>query len=291
VAVSGDVAAVVNTNDNSLDVFDAADGGTWVRRCPPATPGCTRSVQFDANTSPLYAAFDDANQAIYVSLQGNTQAAGPTGNAVARVALVDLTFETIDLSADGGIDLKSDGGTQSRPNGVAVGNGQVYVALANLAGFTAQGPGLVAVLDVLPDAGAMLHNPSTVALGEGCVNAGAVLLAGTTLYVACGPQYDPSSFAVVAPGALAAVNTATLAPAFAPQVLSCPADAGSCTPGGASRMAIAGGKLYLGDSADGRLFVADPTTGVFSRGAANALSICPAASGGFANISDVAARP
>ena len=208
-------------------------------------------------------------------------------------------MQTTDLTT---FDLQAppDAGTAPRPYGVVVNNGRVYVAFANLAGFSATGPGLVAVLDITTDGGAAV--PHTFADGgvlqpvapdaARCLNAGALLLAGTTLYVACGPHYD-ANFAIDVPGAVGALDISGDVPQpLWTTPLGCPADAGAdCAPGAASRMAIAGGKLYVGDFGNGRLFILDPTSGALTAGPANALNLCLAPDGGFQEISDVAARP
>jgi len=286
VAIDGDTAAVTNGQANSLDVLTAAGPG-WSRRCPGSAT-CQASVQFGANTSPEYAAFSD--DSIYVTLAGNTFVSGPTGNQLARVSRADLSVQLTDLS---GLDLQSDGGTQPRPAGVAVQGNTAYVALQNLAGYTAGAPGLVEVLDLPADGGAATLHGQPVALGEGCVNAGALLLSGSTLYVACGPTYDPTTFAVATPGALGALDLSQdpPAPLFAPVPFTCPPGSTDCLPGGATRMALADGKLFIGDSSNGRVFVADPATGALSRGPDDALSVCLAPDGGFDYISDLVARP
>ena len=296
-AISNQVAAVTNGTDNSLDVLDAVGPG-WERRCD-AGSGCTASVHFDANTSPEYAAFDGTT-AIYVSLQGNTNVAAPTGNQLARVGLSDLMVQTVDLTP---LDLQApDAGTEPRPNGVAVSNGKVYVALANLNGYSPDGPGLVATLDILPDGGApVFHTFADGGIEQPvapdpvhCINAGALMLAGNTLYLACGPRFQATApYGIEFPGAVAALDISQDPPApLWTTPTACPADAGSgCSPGAPTRMALVGGKIYAGDVSNGRLFVLDATSGALLNGPANALDLCVVGDGGFQEISDVAARP
>lgn len=287
VAISGNQAAVTNSSDGTLDLLTRAAPG-WTLLCAADAGTCTASVNLGAGSFPEYAAFGQG--AVYVTLQGDTFGTGDpaAGNKVVRVSLADLSTQATDLT---GLDLQApDAGTEARPSGIAYANGRVYVALQNLAGYTAGAPGLVEVLDEPNDGGALIPHGQPIKLGDGCINAGELLLSGSLLYVACGPAYDPNTYALSQPGAIAALDTTTLAPAFPPSVLDC-GGAPGCQPGAVSRMALAAGKLFVGDVGNGRLFVANPQTGALTRGPQNALVLCPAPDGGFNMISDVAARP
>jgi hypothetical protein len=270
VAVSGDRAYVINSSDHTLDILDLTRPAGSRRVCPSATPGCHASVDFGASTFPQYVAV--TADSAFVSLFGDTLSPTSTaGNRVARVKLSDLSVKVWSPITQG---LQSTG-TQARPVGVAAKGSSLYVALANLNGYTAQGPGLVAVYTIPGDFAADAVPTQLVKLGDACLNAGQVLLAGTTLYVACGPRYDPVTFAAVVPGALAALDLNALQPAFAPQPLQCSPTADStCREGGAGSLALAGGKIFVGDTTDGRLFTANPTTGVILRGPEHPIVLC-----------------
>lgn len=296
VRVAGDLAVVVNSGDGTLDLFDLAqDGGT--RLCPPATPGCAATAVLGAGTYPGFAAVTD--QAIYVSLQGDvTKASDPAGNQVAIVSRADYSVQKVGPILPDLSNLPDAGPIQARPQGLAVAGNQLFVALADLGGdthFDAVGPGEVAVFDIAPaaDGGSPSLTPHglPVKLGDGCRNAGAVLLAGTRLFVACEARLDSTTLRATSPGAVAALDTTTLTPAFAPTVLGCPAGASGCQPGGAQSLALSGGKLFIGDELDGRIFVADPATGQLSAGPANPIDVCLAPDGGFDYVIDLVARP
>ena len=85
-------------------------------------------------------------------------------------------------------------------------------------------------------------------IGGAVVSTPAIRALGATPFEAVG-----STVPAIVPGAVAALDLTSDQPAFAPVPLSCPAtpDGGgsTCTPGGASRLALAGGKLFVGDTA------------------------------------------
>jgi hypothetical protein len=300
VTIAGDLAVVVNSGDATLDVFDLSqDGGT--RLCAAGASTCTATARFAANSYPQYAAVTD--QAIFVSLAGDVFA--PNDLVGNRVAIVSRPGFQVGYSSpivpdrstsDGGAtDAGSvdGGGYQARPQGLAVVGNRLFVALADLGGasrYDAIGPGEVAIFDLVPPDGGLQPHGLPVKLGDGCLNAGALLVSGQRLFVACGPRYD-GALQAAAPGALAALDTTTLLPAFPPATLSCPGGTSGCKPGGATRLALSGGKLFLGDSVDGRIFVADPQSGQITSGAGSAINVCLAPDGGFDMVSDLVARP
>src|SRR5262249_39714298 len=140
--------------------------------------------------------------------------------------------------------------TDPRPSGIAVRGGQLYVSLSNLSpGFGPPGgPGVLAKVN--PDAGVI----TPIYLPDGCLDAFWVASAGDSVFVSCGGEvrYDqPPPFPVEKSG-LVVVNNADQPIAI--WSASC-AGAPACAPPSAGRFTISRDRLYVGDSASGRVFV------------------------------------
>lgn len=276
VAVDGTFAVVVNSSDATIDLLDLTK---------PAGQRRTQRVALPAGSLPQYAAISPTD--VFVTLQGDTtKDPDPAGNQLARIRRSDgavkrFTVPTSILQAQN---------TLPRPQGIVRIGDALWVALANLKRFTAEGPGLVVRYRIPASFDDELVLEQTLRLGDGCLNAGALLHAGGKLWVACGPKYD-AQFQAEVPGALAAIDLATNQPAFAPHPLACPEGVSGCREGGATRMAAASGKLFLGDSVDGRLFVFDLATGEPQRDATQPLGICLAQGNSLNFVADVVAVP
>jgi hypothetical protein len=298
IAVSGDVAYVLNSNDHTLDAFDLTKPAGQRLMCPDGGSGCTFSADFGANTFPW--ALTVGTDSVFVSLYGNTQnPADTSGNKIARVNLQGFATSFVDVPLD--IDqFPADGGYAPRPAGLAFSGGKLFVALANLSGFTAAAPSEIAIFNVVSpppsDGSSGLAFVSKVSLGANCLNADGVLLNNGVLYVACGGKYElvGSDYVAQVPGAVAALNLTTQQQSFAPQLFACEPDGGpsGCAAGSVSRLALAAGKIFAGDTVNGYLFTVDPTSGQVLRGADNPIVLCPGAAGGPGNfVSDLAAVP
>ena len=156
-------------------------------------------------------------------------------------------------------------GTQPRPSGIAIANNQLYVALQNLAGYTASGPGLVAVYPLGgADGGTSLSAPpQIISLGPGCLNAGGVLQVGDHAVRRLRTAVRPGFERELLPGGSGAGRGGPLQePGRLPAAdAELPGTGGSCESGGPTQIAYAGGTLFLADSLQGRLFTADPAWG------------------------------
>lgn len=126
--------------------------------------------------------------------------------------------------------------------------------------------------DPTPDGGAaapVLEVTRTVDLGEGCLNAGALAVAGDTAYVACGGDFTGN-------GALATVDLGTYAVSV------------HAVGGAPGSIAVTPDRVYLGDMLDGRVFEAG-ADGTVLHGADDPVVLCPsdAANGIFQFVPDV----
>jgi len=275
------------------------DGGRFPEGLQYAT---VAELSFGANTFPEGMA--RLGNFLYVPLYGGmSSATAPAGQKVAKVDVTDprnpAVVDTIDLS---GMDLKPfDGGTPvPRPYAIAAHQGLLYVALNNLNAdtYAPEGPGLLARIDPATRA------VSTVDLGPTCLNAIWVVSDGTRLYVSCqGRSVYDSSWALVSVEKTGVVVVEQDAPVSTWSPV-CPADAGSyqsdgggCLPISASRFAVQGGKLYVGDQSGGRIFVLEGPQLVERRGyfavdggaPIQACAVNPTL--GYSNVSDVLAQP
>ena len=136
-------------------------------------------------------------------------------------------------------------GSFAHPAGMAQMGDKVYVALGNsdLPYFTPSGPGMLAAVD--PGSGAV----STIDLGgsggKQCLSPGFVRASGNYLYVTCTGEYGSSTGAAILevdPAGTGSVRR-SLSPATNPQ-----------------GVAVAGNRLWYGDTASGRIFPVDMGT-------------------------------
>jgi outer membrane protein assembly factor BamB len=158
----------------------------------------------------------------------------------------------------------------ARPEGMALVNGNAYVALGNYdARYYVRGPGMLAA--VVPSTGKITLIDLGGSDGRQCQNPGFVRAAEGRLYVTCGGDFNANpqtGTAVVEVDP--ASNTVTRRTA---------------TPVSPYGVAVAGGRIWFGDSASGNVYALDRAT--FTT-AAGPLSVkCPA-EGSFKTISDVA---
>lgn len=294
VIVDGTTAWIVNSLDNNVQAIDlarpfpgaAADGGT-ASRTVKQIPTAVGSPPSAANTNPYLATLVGGK--LYVTLLGNCFAGAAGMAAGNRVVEIDpaanggagAVTRTYALAA--GAELKPPTGqtTYAQPSGIAFANGKLYVALGNATAdcFTARGPGFVEVVDV-----ASFTRKALIELGDACVNTFYVLAASDRVYATCTGLYDPQGKGGVA---ILDAQTDKLV-ANNPIVLACPTPTGACKQPAPGRAALYKGRLYIGDSGDGRLFVLG-ADGTVVRGATNPVVVCPAPIGGFQFIADVAA--
>jgi hypothetical protein len=184
-------------------------------------------------------------------------------------------------AATGAIDLMDVPGSYDPPGlplptGAVAALGRVYVSLSNLAddpddGYVYHvkpaGPGKLAVIDPGPSV-------SILDLGSACSKPGAMVLRGTTLWVACGSL----SFPDLAPGVLVPIELSGAAPA-----IGAPIDVSTVVPG---RLAFCAGMGYLADQSSGAVVRFDPAAGT----ADAPVDVCPSGLYWTA-VSDIACAP
>jgi stigma-specific protein Stig1 len=177
--------------------------------------------------------------------------------AAGAVAVLDVSTATapkvirrIDVSK------YATGTAQAYPSAVLAASGKVYVAL-NDAFDAAFAPvaGAYGKLVVIDPATDTVVGDTALDLGPDCLDASALALSGTTLWVGCGtfdvrgPGLAPVSIAATTPSAGAVVKTAHAIDA----------------------LAVCGGRGYAGSTDDGTVLTFDPTTGAVTGSAV----ICP----------------
>lgn len=292
---------VVNSITGTLSIFDvgdgsvtAADGGVGEGHPLTLREEVPMSTTAQGNTYPHDVA--RLGNVLYVSLHGGfDQASWSAGQKIARIDVSNPSaprqLEPIDLMS---LDLHPDEGatTYPRPSGILARNGKIYVALANLQGYSTAGAPLVARYD--PADGGL----DTIDLGrENCLGATELTPAGDRLLVGCSGkvEYTPPTWeATVSKSAVVLLDADdSVASAWH---ADCPADAGSCAPPVVGRLAVAGNDVYVTDTSKGRVFVLelDGGTLVERRGFASgggALDACPAGAAGYSWASDVVVIP
>ena len=146
------------------------------------------------------------------------------------------------------------------PSRVLAVDGKVYVALTNIQDPTftqvAGAHGKLVVIDAATDT---MLGDTALDLGADCLNASALALSGTTLWVGCG-YYD---FVAVQAGGLLPVSIAGAAPAKGSVVKSTSA---------IDALALCGGAGYAGATESGTILRFDAQTGAI----AGSAEICPA---------------
>ncbi len=288
---------VVNSLDNNVQAIDytqpiPASGTARTVAQVPTTPSGAASA---AHTNPylMTAAVNPASTPanrtmLYVTLYGDCTA-GATGMAAGNKVLeIDPCAGTVTRTyavASGPALLPPDGGaTYAQPSGIATANGTLYVTLPNATAdcFTAHGPGFVEVIDI-----ASFTQRALLQLPANCLNPGYILASGNTLYLTCTGTYDPTTFLPAGNGGLATIDAATdHVTGFVP--LACPtASDGGCEQPAPGRMRLRNGKLFIGDTGDGRLFVVG-TDGTVIQGPTNPVNLCLKGANPYQEIGDVA---
>ncbi len=157
------------------------------------------------------------------------------------------------------------------PSRVLLANGKIYVALANIQdpayAKVAGAHGKLVVIDPATDT---VTGDAALDLGPDCLDASALALSGTTLWVGCG--YD-DFVTGVAGGGLLPVSIAGAAPQPGAIVKSTSA---------IDALALCAGKGYAGAAESGKVLQFDVTTGAIVSSA----DICPVA--GYAFVADLA---
>lgn len=294
-AGAGSVQAIRNYGATFPDGGAAADGGLALVT--------VHELQLGPNTYPQGMA--RVGTGLWVPLYGGLGATGAAaGQKVVRIDVTNpalmVKSDTVDLST---LNLQPfDGGTPvARPFAILAHRGSVYVALNNLNPdtYVPEGPGLLAKI-----------NPTTKAVsvidlgGDKCLNPGWLASDGVNLLVSCmgGAVYSgPPSYALVSTekaGVVLLDQNDVRQAAWEPR---CPAGAdggAGCTPILPSRMAISGGRAYVGDQNGGRIFVLDigantlgERRGYFGDAGAAISACAPDPVTGIANVSDILAVP
>jgi stigma-specific protein Stig1 len=156
------------------------------------------------------------------------------------------------------------------PARVLEANGRIYVALNNIQDTSfAQVPGANGKLAVIDPSTDTLVGDTALDLGPTCLNAGALAVSGSTLWVGCG-FFD-----------FVAVHGAGLLPV---SISGATPQPGAVIPTASAidALALCGGKGYAGATESGKVLEFDPTTGAVA--ASN--EICPVK--GFAFVADLA---
>jgi hypothetical protein len=233
---------------------------------------------------------------LYVTLYGGFSGAGIAAGQ--KVVAVDVSDPT-SPQRGGEWDLTGltepftpGGETIPRPQGIAFLDNLLYVAMNNLdSNYSVAGPSALAVLSLDGE------GPSTITLPEDrCRNAMWVRAVGEVLLVSCGGQSDYSMFPTVLTthtglvavkgGQVVSSLEIACAPGATPQ--ECPAPS-------IGRFDVVDGRVYLGDQAAGRLYVARlaPGAGTLTaerthEAGGGPLTVCPVdATTGYSNVGDV----
>ncbi|MFL5264252.1 MAG: hypothetical protein ACJ79L_17765, partial [Anaeromyxobacteraceae bacterium] len=156
------------------------------------------------------------------------------------------------------------------PARVLEANGRIYVALTNIQDTSfAQVPGANGKLVVIDPSTDTIVGDTALDLGPTCLNAGALVVSGSTLWVGCG-FFD---FVAVQGAGLLPVSIAGATP-----------QPGTVVPttSAIDALALCGGKGYAGATESGKVLEFDATTGAV----ATSNDICPVK--GFAFVADLA---
>ncbi|HEX8703339.1 MAG TPA: MXAN_6577-like cysteine-rich protein [Myxococcaceae bacterium] len=292
---------VINSTSNTLLTFERRNAakpqpvnGTRFPDGLGLSP--VASLDFGANTNPFAMAL--LGNELWVTLYGNLLGDTTRGGKVARVSLADPGKPTIlepSVELPTGAALQPFPGSNPipAPAGLVVHRGSIYVTLNNLdpSTFNPGGPGLLAKINPTT------RQVSTVALGEGCLNAGWAASVGNKLLVSCAGKatYD-SNFNLVSVEKTGLVLLDEQDVVVATYTLACPEGSGSTCPlPSAGRFSVAGNRAYLGDNNAGRLFVIEVSGNQLlerrglGAGAQPAILACPAQ--GFSLVGDVVAIP
>ncbi len=157
------------------------------------------------------------------------------------------------------------------PSRVVAANGKIYVALANIqdASF-AQVAGAYGKLVVIDPSADAVVGDAAIDLGPDCLDASALVLSGTTLWVGCG--YDDFTTGVHGGGLLpVAIGGTTPQPGAIVKTTSA-----------IDALTICSGTGYAGATESGKVLRFDPTTGAVAASA----DVCPVK--GYAFVADVA---
>lgn len=261
VLVDGPLVYVVNAVSGTLQVLRRQGGADAGVGLPLETVG---ELSFGENTFPEAVA--KLGTRLYVPLFGGYGAsAAAAGQKVVEVSVDDPAhpevLRSFDLSA---VDLKPfpGGSPMPRPFSIAAHQGALYVALNNLNPdtYAPEGPGMLARID--PVTGAV----TTLDLGaDRCLNAVWVVSDGERLYVSCQgrAEYSPPTYTLTSVEKTGLVVVDGSGQRQAAWAMACPAgappydpDAGTgCLPAMASRFAVVGQRIYVGDQNGGRVFV------------------------------------
>lgn len=263
--VDGRHVYVVNAGDNTVQVLYRNE-----ETLEPGNAGFTfktvGEVNLGANTNPQAVA--KVGDFLYVPLYGTFTAEGTAaGQKVVQINVKDpakpAVAHTWDLTA---LNLEPTGASSTpRPSWIVAHNGQLFVALNNLDGFSAGGPGMLAKLN--PDSKAM----EAINLGgDECINAGHVSVAGERLIATCTGDYAGGKTALVLLD-----GTGKRLAAWAP---TCTGQ--DCTAPALYRATADGNRVYVGDANSGRVFIAEIANNAFVevRGftTGGAVNVCPA---------------
>jgi hypothetical protein len=159
------------------------------------------------------------------------------------------------------------------PSRVLAANGKIYVALTNIQNASfAQVPGANGKLVVIDPATDTVVGDTALDLGPACLDASALALSGTTLWVGCG-YYD---FTAVHGAGLLPVSIAGATPQPGAIVQ---------TTSAIDALVLCGGRGYAGAAESGTVLQFDSSTGALT----GSVAICPAASvGSFSLVADLA---
>ncbi len=293
--VSDPFVYVLNSVDNTLGTFQrtatpgAVTNGTRFPAGLGLEPVTGGAINFGANTNPF--AMARVGNELFVTLYGGF-ADMSAGGKVARVSLVDPARPTkvepyLQLPSGATLQPFPGQSTMPTPAGITAFNGSLYIALNNLnASFQPGGPGLLAKVDPRN-----LQLESIINLGPECLNPGWVAPVGNQLVVSCTGRvtYDANFNVTAAEGTGLALLSAEDA-VVARYALSCPPSATGCVPPGASRFAVVGSRVYLGEISAGRIFVIEVANNqlIERLGPTNAIAACPS-SVGASLVGDVVA--
>lgn len=255
-------------------------------------------LSFGENTYPQV--MTRVGSRLYVTLYGGTTP--ETAGAGQKVVEVDISnpaaptkVRDIDLTT---LDLPTFvEGTQSlpRPQGITERGGKLYVALNNFGAtgadlYTVAGPGAVATVPL--DGGAMgiIELPS-----ETCVNPVWAAPAGSGVLVSCAGNTDFSMFPVVRTTASGVALIGGNDQVLSSVAVGCGAQDAGCVDPSLGRFGVVGTSAYVGDQAQGRIFVVDVQEGALVETATytngQPLLVCPVGAAGYSNVSDVLAVP
>ncbi len=308
VLVDSPYVYVVNASDDTLQVLQlgVADDAGLTPLPGALTDGglelaTVGELSFGDNTYPEAVA--KAGGALWVPLYGGFGATNAAaGQKVAKVDVSNPALPTVTGTVDlSSLDLHAfDGGTPvARPFAIAAHQGQLYVALNNLDPdtYVPEGPGMLAKID--PASSAL----SSIDLGASrCLNPVWLASDGTHLFVSCAGAAvysGPPDYALVSSDAAGVVMLDATDAVVASWSAQCPAGSdGGCAPILPSRLAVASGRVYVGDGNGGRVFVLEVGANSLTerRGYAGdaglPLQLCtPDSVTGIANVSDLLVVP